>query len=99
MSSKDPLSDDLNQKSKIPQIKSGLFKYREGGEIKANWQEIKWTRQKILLVSIILGVPYLTAIIASFVNRIYLIAFILLGLAVIIVVLFKIVRWLERNEF
>lgn len=99
MSPKDPLSNDLNKTIEIPQVKSGLSKYSQGGKVKTNWKNIRWTRKKIFFASIILGLPYVTAIIASFVNGIYLITFILLGLAVLVALLSKIVRWLERNEF
>jgi hypothetical protein len=98
MSPKDPLADDLNENINIPQVKSGLYRYSAGGRVKTNWQDIRWTRKKLFLISVILGLPYVTAIIASFVNGIYLITFILVGLGVMVALLYKVVRWLDNNN-
>lgn len=98
MSPKDPLSRDSNVTSNLPQVRSGLYKYDAGGRVKTNWKDIKWTRKKIFFASLVLGLPYITAVIASFVNGVYLITFILLGLAVMVILLSKIVRWLDNNN-
>jgi hypothetical protein len=98
MSPKDPLANDLNEKINLPQVKSGLYRYEAGGRIKTDWKDIKWTKEKLFLTSLVLGMPYITAIIASLVNGIYLITFILAGLGVMVVLVYKIVRWLDDNS-
>jgi hypothetical protein len=98
MSPKDPLADNLNKSTNIPQVKSGLYKYDAGGRIKTDWKDIKWTRKKLFFASLILGVPYVTAVIASLANGVYLITFILVGLGVMVALLYKIVRWIDNNN-
>lgn len=98
MAKKDPLADDLNQKIKIPKINSGLSRANSGGRIKTNWGDINWTRKKLFFAALILGLPYVVAVIASLVAGIYLIVAILIGLGILVAFLFQVTRWLERDD-
>jgi hypothetical protein len=98
MSPKDPLADNLNERINLPQVKSGLYRYNAGGSVKTDWKDIRWTKKKLFFTFLILGLPYVTAVVASFANGVYLITFILVGLGVMVVLLYKVVRWLDRNH-
>lgn len=98
MSRKNPLSDDLNKNIKIPQAKTGLAQYPEGGKVRTDWKPIRWTRKKILFTSFALGLPYLIAVIATLASGIYLITFILVGLGVMVALLSKVANWLNKKN-
>jgi hypothetical protein len=97
MSEKDPLSEDLNQQSKLPQVSSGLSNSEGRGRVKTNWQ-VSWTRKKLIIASILLGFPYLFAIIATALSGIYLITGILIGVGILVAILFQVTRWIDRDD-
>lgn len=97
MTQKDPLGKDLNQTSNLPQVSSGLSKSGGRGRVKTNWQ-VSWTRKKIVIASILLGLPYLLAVIATALARIYLITGILIGVAILVGVVFQLTRWIDRDD-
>ena len=98
MSQQDPLGKDINKKTSLPQVNSGLSGSRGRGQVNTNWKNINWTKKKIILVSIALGFPYAVAVIASLVAEIYLITGILIAVAILVAVLFLTVRWIDRND-
>lgn len=97
MSEKDPLSKDLNQQSKLPQVNSGLSSSGGRGRVKTNWQ-VSWTRKKIIIAFVLLGFPYLFAIIATALSGIYLISGILIGVGILVAILFQVTRWIDRDD-
>lgn len=97
MSQKDPLNEDINQKSKLPEVYSGIGKSGGRGRVKTNWQ-VDWTRKKLIIAFILLGVPYLFAIIATALSGIYLISGILIGVGILVGVIFLVTRWIERDD-
>lgn len=97
MTQKDPLGKDLNKQSNLPQVSSGLSKSGGRGSVKTNWQ-VNWTRNKLIIASILLGFPYLFAIIATALAGIYLISGILIGVAILVAFVFQVTRWIDRDE-
>lgn len=70
-----------------------------GANIQTNWQDIKWNRKKLFLTICFLSLPYLMTIIATYLAGMVIITFVLIGLALLVGILFIIVRWLERADF
>lgn len=97
MSQKDPLNKDINQTSNLPQVSGGISKPGGRGRVKTNWQ-VDWTRKKLTTASILLGFPYLVAIIATAVSGIYLITGILIAVGILVGGLFLVTRWIERDD-
>lgn len=97
MSEKDPLNKDINRQSKLPQVNSGISSSGGRGRVKTNWQ-VSWTRKKLIIASILLGFPYLFAIIATALSGIYLITGILIGVGILVAILFLVTRWIERDD-
>ena len=97
MTQKDPLGKDLNQKSNLPQVSSGLTKSGGRGRVKTNWQ-VNWTKKKLIIASVLLGVPYLIAVVATAIAGTYLITGILVVVAILVAIVFQITRWIDRDE-
>ncbi|GAB4242869.1 MAG: hypothetical protein Kow0049_32290 [Stanieria sp.] len=75
-----------------------LPKGGKGGSIQTNWKTINWTPKKLLIASILIGVPYLAGVIASLLAGLTMITFILIGLGLFVGILYGILRWLEQAE-
>lgn len=97
MTQKDPLGKDLNKQSNLPQVSSGLSKSGGRGSVKTNWQ-VNWTRKNLIIASVLLGVPYLIAIVATIAAGIYLITGILVMVAILVAIVFQVIRWIERDD-
>ena len=69
------------------------------GKIQTNWEDIKWTPTKRIVTIAVLVVPYLIAIVACLASGINLIAYILIGLAVMIGLLFWALRLIDQGDF
>jgi hypothetical protein len=67
--------------------------------IETTWRDIKWTRKKLFLIIFLLGLPYLMTIIATYLAGLTMVTFVLIGLALLVGILFLIVRWVENADF
>ncbi|MDJ0567679.1 MAG: hypothetical protein QNJ53_01415 [Pleurocapsa sp. MO_192.B19] len=67
-----------------------------GGRIDTNLKDINWTPTKLAIVIAVLGIPYLIAIIVSFMVGNNLIAGTLICLAIFVGLMFFALRFIER---
>ena len=67
-----------------------------GGRIETNWKDINWTPTKLVIVIAVLGIPYLIAIIISFMVGNNLIAGTLVCLAIFVGLMFLALRFIEQ---
>lgn len=67
-----------------------------GGRIETNWKDINWTPTKLVMVIAVLGIPYLIAIIISFMVGNNLIGGTLVGLAILVGLMFLALRFIEQ---
>ncbi|HHP7230448.1 MAG TPA: hypothetical protein ACFCUY_06270 [Xenococcaceae cyanobacterium] len=77
----------------------GLARSSRGGSVKTNWGNIRWTKKKITFVSLLLGTPYVIALVVSWVAINRLITYILLGLAVLFGLVVWFLRSIDAEEF
>lgn len=70
-----------------------------GGQVKTNWANIRWTKKKLTFVSLLLGTPYVIALVVSWVAINRLITYILLLLALLCVLLVWFLRSVDNEEF
>lgn len=66
--------------------------------IETTWRDIKWTRKKLFLIISLLGLPYLVTVIATYLAGLTIGTFFLIGLALLVGILFLIVRWVEHAD-
>lgn len=66
--------------------------------IHTNWKDINWTPPKLIFASVVLGIPYLTAILVTFTSKMMPITAILIGLGLMVLLLVLLLRWLEQAE-
>ena len=66
--------------------------------IQTNWKDIDWTPSKAIFVTLVLGIPYFSAIIVTYTSKMMPITAILIGLGLMIVFLVLLLRWLEQAE-
>ena len=98
MSKKDPISGDMDNRINFPQSNTGLSNAGQGGKVNTNWSYINWTPKKLFFASTALGVPYVVAVIASFVTGIYLITTILICVGILVALLVQVTRWIDRSD-
>ncbi|MDJ0593127.1 MAG: hypothetical protein QNJ72_24600 [Pleurocapsa sp. MO_226.B13] len=82
-----------SQPVKVPESKTGK------GEIITDWQEINWTRRKLIITIASLSIPYLIAVVISFVIGNNLIGFVFIGIGVLTVGIYLLLRYVERADF
>ena len=82
-----------SQPVKVPESKTGQ------GEIITDWQEINWTRRKLIITIASLSIPYLIAVVISFVTGKNLIGFIFIGMGVFTIGIYLLLRYIERADF
>ena len=70
-----------------------------GGGIRTNLPEIEWTPSKLTITIAVLIVPYLIAVIVSLYVRNYLIAGVFVGIGLLVIGLYFLLRYLERSDF
>ena len=70
-----------------------------GGRINTNLPDINWTQKKLVLTIALLGVPYVVAILACFITGINLIAYLLIGIAILVGLLVLAIRFIDRQDF
>jgi hypothetical protein len=66
------------------------------GGIDTNWEDVKWTPAKIVIVSIGLAFPYLALTLVTFFLGMKIVTAILVGIAILVFLLFVFVRWMEK---
>ncbi len=69
------------------------------GKININFQEINWTRRKLIITVALLSIPYLIAVIISFAVGNNLIGFVFLGIGALVVGMYLLLRYIERADF
>ena len=82
-----------SQEAKAPEHKGGP------GNIMTNLPDINWTRRKFTLTIAALCTPYLIAVAVAFGVGNYLIGFVFLGLGVLVIGLYLLLRYIERSDF
>ncbi|MGF1541903.1 MAG: hypothetical protein ACFCU5_15885 [Pleurocapsa sp.] len=85
-------------KGKSSPVRQDFHQYtlKGGGAINTNIQDINWTPKKLILTITLLGIPYGGIVLACFIAGINIIAYMLIGLAIFVGILFLIVRSLEQ---
>ena len=78
---------------KPPESKKG------GARVKTNLPEINWTPSRLTITIIILSIPYLIATIASIVVQNYLIAGVFIGIGLLVIGMYFLLRYLEKADF
>ncbi|ELS01498.1 hypothetical protein Xen7305DRAFT_00012020 [Xenococcus sp. PCC 7305] len=91
-------SDPIGKGGSMPTA-SGGFNPRGGGGVGTNWKNIKWTRNKLVMTTIGLGLPYLIAVIITWMAGLALITYILISVAMLVGFIFLIVGWIDSDEF
>lgn len=66
------------------------------GRIETSWKDINWTPTKLVIVTGVLGIPYLVAIVVCFTVGNNLIAGTLIGLAILVGLMFLALRFIEQ---
>ena len=85
----------------LPGTGAGIEKAgsRAGHKVETNWKDIKWTRNKLVGTTIALGLPYLLAIILTWIHGAPVITYILIGVGMLTGFVFLIVGWIDSDEF
>ncbi len=81
------------------QIKGGkdFFESQKGrGGITTNLKEIKWTKLKIFLVSLVIGIPYLGIVIGAYLAGVKILSYFTIGLGIFVLLITALVRWLDK---
>ena len=84
----------------VPSSYIGLPKTGKGAHIsKFQWNEIKWTRNKLVGAILAIGLPYLATIVVSWMvgAKFFVYLFIILGM--LVGVIFLALGWIDRDEF
>ena len=82
----------------IPEASCGL-ETKKRGRVSTTWKDIKWTRNKLVGTTIGLGAPYLVIIILTWMAEMFVITYILIGVAMLVGFIFLIVGWIDSDEF
>ncbi len=82
----------------MPKATTGLEPKGEVG-VGTKWKDIKWTRNKLVGTTIALGLPYLIAVIITWMAGMNVITYILIGTAMLVGFIFLIVGWIDSDEF
>ena len=69
------------------------------GQVQTNLQDISWTPTKLTLTIIALCIPYLIAVIGAFAAGAYMFGFIFIGLGLLVVGIYLLLRYIERSDF
>lgn len=81
--------------SQQAKIVNGLAK----GQVNTNLQDINWTPTKLTLTILALCIPFLIAMIGAFIVGNYLVGFVFVALALMVVGIYFLLRYIERSEF
>ncbi len=90
--------DPFIRASGVPSAPTGLEPRGEDG-VGTRWKDIKWTRNKLVGTTIALGLPYLIAVIITWMAGMNVITYILIGTAMLVGFIFLIVGWIDSDEF
>jgi len=69
------------------------------GSIRTNLKEIKWTRSKLTITVTLLSLPYLIAVVGSFLAGNFLVGCIFLGIGVFVIIIYLLLRYIERADW
>ena len=85
----------------LPGATAGIEKggSRAGKGVNTNWKDIKWTRNKLVGTTIALSLPYLLAIILTWIVGAPVITYILIGVGMLTGFVFLVVGWIDSDEF
>ena len=85
----------------MPAAHTGIEKggSKGGGGVSTKWKDIKWTRNKLVGTTIALGLPYLIAVIITWMAGMNVITYILIAVAMLVGFIFLIVGWIDSDEF
>ena len=92
------LDPNYGKFSKPPSVPTGL-EPKGGNGVGTNWKDIKWTRNKLVATIIGLGLPYLLAIILTWIVGAPVITYILIGVGMLVGFIFLVVGWIDSDEF
>lgn len=70
-----------------------------GSQIITNLQDINWTPKKLTLTIVSLSLPFLLAVIVSFAVGNYLIASVFIGLGLLVLGMYWLLRYIERSDW
>ncbi len=71
---------------------------QRGGKVQTQWKIIAWTPKKIASAGLLLGGPYLIAILLTFISGMEVIAYLLIVVALLIGFLAWFVRWWSTSD-
>ena len=84
----------------VPPVSSGIEKAgSKGGGSIGRWNEIKWTRNKLVGTILAIGLPYLTSIIVSWMAGVKFFAYLFIFLGMLVGVIFLALGWIDSDEF
>ncbi len=81
-----------SQEARTP---NGLSK----GRVRTNLQDINWTPTKLTMTIIALSIPYLIAVIGSFLSGNSMVGLIFIGLGALVIGMYLLLRYIERSDF
>lgn len=88
----------FNRSAGIPKAPTEL-KSAGRPEIRTNWNDIKWTKNKLVGTTIALGLPYLLGIILTWKAGMAVISYILIAVAMLAGFVFLAIGWIDSDEF
>ena len=91
--------DSIGKGGGLPKAATGLTKISRGGGVGTNWKDIKWTKNKLVATIIALGLPYLLAIVLTWMRNMPVISYILIGVGMLVGFVFLVVGWIDSDEF
>lgn len=85
----------------LPGTNTGIEKGggKGSGGVSTSWKDIKWTRNKLVGTTIALGLPYLLAIVLTWISGASLISYILIGVGMLTGFIFLVLGWIDSDEF
>ena len=88
--------DSIGKGGKMASAPTGLEP--KGGGI-TSWKDVKWTKNKLIGTIIGLGLPYLFAIILTWIIGASFATYILIGVGMLAGFIFLVVGWIDSDEF
>ncbi|MGK7897822.1 MAG: hypothetical protein AB4372_30455 [Xenococcus sp. (in: cyanobacteria)] len=91
-------SNPIGKGGSLPGVSTGLEPKAEGG-VGTKWKDIKWTRNKLVATIIGLGLPYLFAIVTTWMVGAPVITYILIGVGMLVGFICLVIGWIDSDEF
>ncbi len=85
----------------LPGAQAGIEKggSRAGEGVSTKWKDIKWTRNKLVGTTIALGLPYLLAIVLTWIAGVPIFTYVLIGVGMLTGFIFLVLGWIDSDEF